>query len=151
MSEEIIVVPEAGLVVIPTTGEAINLSDAHACACALQEVREVEAQLRDIKRVLTEGILEESRRQGSKTLHFSTFDARINNPPTTAWDYEVLCELQDAGLPEERFADLVTTEISYKVNGNVAKSVASSNPAYREIIERAKTTIYGQATVSILR
>lgn len=150
MSEEIAVVPEASLVVIPTTGEAIDLSDAHACARALREVREVEARLRDVKRVLTEGILEESQRQGSKTLHFPTFDARINNPPATVWDYEVLCELQDAGLPEERWTDLVTTEISYKVNGNVAKSIASSNPEYKAIIERAKSTTYGQPTVSIL-
>lgn len=151
MAEEIALVPETALIVIPITGEAIEFSDAHACARALQEVREIEARLRDVKRALTEGIIEESQRQGSKTLHFSGFDARINNPPTTVWDYEVLCELLEAGLPEERFADLVTTEISYKVNGNVAKSVASSNPDYKAIIDRAKATTYGQPTVSILR
>ena len=125
--------------VVPFTGEIVDLDDPMTCARMLQEIREITDQLRDARAVLTDSLLRESERQGTKTLRFGSIEARINTPMETVWDYGVLLELRDAGLPEERFDELVTTNVEYKVNGLIAKSIASSNQTYKEIIDRARS------------
>lgn len=65
------------------------------------------------------------------------------------WDIEILGELRALGLPEERMDQLITAEITYKVNTNVAKQLASVNPAYAAVIERAKSQVPRATYVSI--
>lgn len=135
--------------VVPTTGELVILDDPVQCARVLLEIRDLEQRAKDLKAELTWAIIEESKRQGTKTLHFPGLDAVVNTPDTISWDQEVLIELIAAGLPEERFRDLVQVETSYKVNGLVAKSIAGSNEVYEEIIERAKTRIPRSPSVTV--
>lgn len=125
--------------VVPFTGEIVDLDDPVTCARMLQEIREISEQLRDARAALTDALIRESERQGTKTLRFGSIEARINTPMETSWDYGVLLELQAAGLPEERFNELVTMTVEYKVNGLIAKSISSSNPTYKEIIDRARS------------
>lgn len=135
--------------VVPTTGEMISLEDPEQCARVLYEIRELEYQVKVLKAALRDSIVEHSRLQGTKTIHFQGMSATVGTTTSITWDYEVLTELLAAGLPEERFNELVMTEISYKVNASVANSIAKSNEVYGEIIERAKTREEKKASVTI--
>jgi len=46
---------------------------------------------------------------------------------------------------------LITTEVTYRVNANEAKRIASVNPEYAEVIERAKSIIPKAVYVSLKR
>ena len=132
MSEELIV---------PTTGEVISSDDPAGCLRVLSEVRELEARLKELKGALTEALAAEFTRQGSKTLELSGIKAELRGGSEIVWDVEILEELRALGLPDERMAALVTTEITYKVNAFVAKQLASVNEEYAEVLSRAQTKI----------
>jgi hypothetical protein len=132
MSEELIV---------PTTGEVISSDDPLGCLRVLAEVRALEAQLKDLKGALTQALGEEFKRQGTKTLELGGVKAELRGGSEVVWDVEILEELREAGLPDARMDALVATEITYKVNANIAKSIAAVNDEYAQIIERAKSTI----------
>jgi hypothetical protein len=143
------------LAVIPTTGEVISLDDPASCARALYEIKELEQRIRDLKAALRESIVNESVRVGGKTLHFGSeegeggYVAKISTPNETRWDYNVLLELVDAGLPEERFNELVLIEQSYKIDGSLVRQLSGANPVYAEILTRAKEVIPRSPTVSV--
>lgn len=127
--------------VVPTTGEVISREDASGCLRVLNEIRELEAKLRELKGALTEALSEEFARQGTKTLELNGVKAELRGGSEIVWDVEVLDLLRDEGLPEDRMAALVTTEVTYKVNARVAKQLSAANPAYAEIIECAQKSI----------
>lgn len=130
---------------MPLTGEVIALEDPAACGKALREVRRFEQDLREAKRLLTDAVVEHARRAGTKTLHVDGLDRplRLSGGPgaEVVWDVEVLRTLLNMGLPAERFAELVAEEIHYRVNGNVAKSIAAINEEYARVVEAARTRI----------
>lgn len=136
-------------VLVPYSGEIVNLDDPPECLKLLGEIRDLEGKLRDIKGALTEALAHEFSRQGTKTIELNGVKAVLGPDSETVWDVEILQELLDEGLPEERMDALVTTEVSYKVNASVAKQIAAANPAYAEVIERAKSRIPRTPYVSI--
>lgn len=136
-------------VLIPYSGEIVDLGDPSGCLKLLSEIRILEGQLRDVKGALTEALAEEFSRQGTKTIEMNGVKAVLGPDTETVWDVEVLQELPELGLPEERMNALVTTEIQYKVNASVAKQLAAANPAYAEVVERAKSRIPRTAYISI--
>jgi hypothetical protein len=125
-------------IALPTTGELVDLGNPEACAAALDAIREMEFKVKDFKRVLTEVLVDESIRMGSKTLRFGPHKVVIKERVVTIWDMEVLEQLLDAGLPQERFNDLVKAEVTYKVDKNESKRISAVNPVYAEIIDAAK-------------
>lgn len=127
--------------VVPESGEIVFLEDPLACARVLYEIADLEQRIKDLKGALRETLFKESEIQGTKTLHLGGLDAVISTPSVTAWDYKILRELLKAGLPKERFAELVQKEVSYKVNGSVARQIKGASEVYAEIIERAQTKI----------
>lgn len=127
--------------VVPVTGEVLNLNVPADVARALAFVRSARAQLNDARKVLEDVLLEESKRMGTKTLRFGDTTATVAGGPETNYHIDVLLELTEAGLPEERWAELVTTKVDYKVNASVAKQLAASNEVYAEIIDRARFTV----------
>jgi hypothetical protein len=135
--------------VVPFTGEVVSMDDPGHCARVIKEIRELEANLRELKGYLGQSLMEESRRQGTKTMHFPGLEVKINTPSEIAWDREILLELMDLGLPEERFDALVTMEVQYKVNGLVAKSIGASNPVYAEVLARAQTRVPKSPSVTV--
>lgn len=148
--------------VVPTTGEVVRLEtvgealgslvtpeDPEQCAHVLSEIRQIEHHVRDLKAALRQALLDHSRTQGTKTLHFPGMTVQVSTPTRLIWDYDVLLELREAGLPEARFDELVAMEITYKVSKSVANSIAASNPIYAEIIERANTNVPKEPNVTI--
>lgn len=135
--------------VVPTTGEVVSLDDAPACVRALTEIRALEDRLKEAKAELTAALQAEFRRQGTKTLEIGGVKAELRGGSSVVWDVEVLEELRDLGLSEERMNELVTTEVTYKVNASVAKSISSANEEYAEVIGRAKNTIPKPAYVTV--
>lgn len=135
--------------IFPVTGQIVSRDNPEECLRVLMEIRTLEDRLRELKRDLKEAVVGYSRDVGNKTISFNEITASVIIPSATSWDIEVLEELIAAGLPEDRYQDLVQPEISYKVNGSVARSIAASNEKYGEIIDRAKTVIYREPNVTI--
>jgi hypothetical protein len=127
--------------IVPTTGEVISSDDPVGCLRVLSEIRDLEGQLRELKGALTQALAEEFSRQGTKTLELGSVKAELRGGSEVVWDVEILEELRELGLPDERMDALVTTEVTYKVNARVAKMIAAANERYAAIIERAQTTI----------
>lgn len=143
MSE--VVVPEPDHALIAVTGEIVSLDDPAACGKALRWVKDTERQLREARKLLTEAIVQHAQTAGTKTLHVDGLSSplKLSGGPGSElwWDVEALRTLLDMGLPESRFNELVTEQISYKVNANVAKSIASVNPDYARVIAAAQHRI----------
>lgn len=143
------------LVVIPWSGEIVPIEDPEVCARLLDEIRDHEFKIKELKGMLRGALIDHSAQQGTKTFHFPGRDVTISSQNVTVWDHEALLELRDPdiegtpGISEDRYNELVTMEVSYKVNGTVARSIAGSNPRYAEIIERAKTVVPREPTVTV--
>jgi hypothetical protein len=138
--------------VVHGTGEVVPLADAKRCALALSSIRKLENQLKDAKRQLIDAIVEETERQGTRTLDIGEgFKAVVSGGTDKIWDIEVLERLRDAGLPEERFNALVKTEVRFKVDAREAKRIAAANPVYAAIISDAETEVEAAYTVQVKR
>jgi len=136
--------------VIPTTGEIVSRDDPASCARAFVEIKALEEKLKMLRGALAEALMEESVRVGKKTLHFEHgLTAKIATPVETQWDLEILNELLEAGLPVERFEQLVTAEVTYKVDGSVIRELEGANEVYAEIIDRARTRFPRSPSVSV--
>jgi hypothetical protein len=136
--------------VIPMTGEVLSRDDPSGCARAYYEIKELETKLRRLRGALAEVIMEESVKQGSKTLHFEQgMTAKISTPMEIQWDHDILAELVDAGLPGDRFEALVKAEVSFKIDGSIIRELEGANPVYAEIIDRARTRFPRTPSVTI--
>lgn len=148
MSE--LAVPARDEVVLPDTGEIIPFADAGACARALKSLRERKSMLDEVRRELEHALVWHAQQKGTKTLHLGATDVKVTGGKEVEWDITVLIRLLDAGLPAERYADLVTEVVAYKVNAAVAKQIeASGNPAYARIIGEARREVERPWRVSV--
>lgn len=131
----------------PITGELIDVTDPASCAIAIAELRVLEDRIKEVRRVLGATLVDESRRLGTKTLHLPGAEVTLTESRSIVWDLEVLAELRDLGLPEERWNELVRTTVEERVNANVAKSIAGGNDEYRRVVEAARTDHVGDRYV----
>lgn len=115
----------------------------------LTVVRDTRAKLLSLVKDCEAILLEESRRQGTKTLHLEAGTAEITGGSGIEWDIEELLKLRDVGLPEDRYNELVVATVTYKVDARVAKQLESANPAYAEIVERARSRVEKPFRVSV--
>lgn len=134
---------------MPQTGEVLSLDDTGGCLRVLTEIRDLETKLREAKAELTLALSAEFLRQGTKTLEVDGIKAELRGGSEVVWDVEILGELRALGLPEDRMDQLITAEVTYKVNSNVAKQLAAANPLYASVIERARSIIPRSSYVSI--
>lgn len=135
------------------TGELLPATPSNA-SYLLRKARELRDHLllavKDCEAVL----LEESRRQGTKTLRIdeeghAVYTATISGGNDYDWNFSVLVELLDLGLPRERYHELVVETRTYKVDARVAKQLAAANPEYAKIIEQACTMVEKPWRVSV--
>ena len=135
--------------VYPITGEIVSFDDPEGCVRLLGEIRTLEQKLKTLKGELTLALEQEFSRQGRKTIEVNGTKAELRGGSGIVWDIEVLDELRTLGLPEERMDELMQAEITYRVNANVAKQIASANQEYADVIERAKQRVPKPTYVSL--
>lgn len=122
------------------SGEIVAATPENAVEL-LTVARDTRNRLLDLAKDCEAVILEASRRQGTKTLHYESGTATVTGGSDLDWNLETLLELRAAGLPEDRYNELVVATITYKVSASVAKQLEAANPAYAEVISRARTRV----------
>lgn len=135
---------------LPLLGQLVDLRDPADVAHALDDVRGAKRQLDEVRALLEQVLRLECQRQGTKTLHFGDVDAIVSGGSRSDYDIErLVAELRAAGLPEDRLAQLVVETVSWKVDQRVARQLAAANPAYRDAIDRCRTTTPAPWRVSV--
>ena len=127
--------------VLPTTGEVIDLADVPAVVGGLAELRQAGRDIHEVRRVLEGVLVDESRRLGTKTLHADGRKAVVTGGPETVYDVTILAELLENGLPQERYAEVVRTTVEEKPVAGELKRLSAANPVYAEIIGRARMVV----------
>lgn len=123
------------------TGEVLpaTIDNAHR---VLTIIREVSAQMRLVRNAATDFIAEESKRQGTKTLHSPAGDVVLTGGPTIDYDPEALMDaLRAADCPENRIEECVVATITYKVNRSILNQLVKANPDYKAAAELAEREI----------
>jgi hypothetical protein len=141
-----VIVPENLLDV--RTGELVEATPANA-ADLLFAARELRAKMMGLVKDCEAVLIDESRRQGTKTLHLPAGTAEITGGSAREWDLGTLLDLLELGLPEERYNDLVVATTTYKVDARVAKQLEAANPAYAKVIDAARTYVDKPFRVSV--
>lgn len=138
---------------VPGTGQVVDLTNEVECSLALDAVRQFETELKGIKAVLTDAIVDRARVQGTKTLRLP--DGRVANLSAgteTVYDAQRIEEgLRALGMPEERIREVVREEVTYKVDAVEAKRVASANEQYAEVIRDNSHVVQKPIYVSVRR
>jgi hypothetical protein len=131
---------ESETVVVPLLGLAVDLYRMEEVAEALDAVRQAKRQLDEARVGLEQILAYEAQRRGTKTLHFGELEVSVRGGPETTYDIEVLAQLQEVGLPEDRYNSLVKTRIEQRVDRNVLRQLlGSGNPDYAAIIRKAES------------
>lgn len=135
-------IEEEPTLLLPFTGEIVDLREPREVARALQSVRDFKRRLDELRELFTGLLRLESQRQGTKTLHLEGMDAVVGGGPKTDYDAELLMSrLRAAGLPEDRVAQAVVATVTYKPNAAVLKQLAGANDDYRRAIDASRSTV----------
>jgi hypothetical protein len=143
---ETIAVPEMLLDV--RSGELVEATPARAAEFIIA-AREMRNRLLNVVKDCEAVLLDESRRQGTKTLRLAEGVATITGGSEWDWDIDRLTELLVYGLPAERFSELVVETVSYKVDARVAKQLEAANETYAAVIRSARTYVEKPWRVSV--
>lgn len=133
----------------PLTGELIKPSETRKVADTIEDLRAHRHALQTYIDEFTEALVEHSRQIGAKTFSAGGRTVVVSADKELQWDVTILNELIEAGLPEERFSELVTTEVTYKINAAVAKQIESASDEYATIIQRARSYVPKKQYVSL--
>lgn len=128
----------ANELVLPQTGELINLEDERQVAIAYREIAELDRRIYEAKRRLREAMGERARVLGTKTLHIDGVGkVEVRGGETKSYDEQAIeQELRESGCPEEIIREIVVETVSWKVDAKRASRAARANPEYAEIIAR---------------
>ena len=129
----------ASELVLPHSGEVIDLADVEVAGTTLEQLRTMEQAMREAQRMITDALVEHSRVAGSKTLDIGGGRRiEIRGGVEKVYDAEQLeQELRDLGMPEERIREIVKEEITHTVSAREAQRAAKANDDYAAALERA--------------
>lgn len=134
----------------PHTGELVPLNDIVKVARAIQDIREWRLKIGEAIDLFSAAAVEESRRQGTRTLQAGGLTVTVSADTDIEWDVEgLLAGLRELGLPEARLDALVTATVTYRVNGSVARQIAAATPGAAGVIEAAKGRVPRRQYVSV--
>lgn len=124
-----------------------------ACAQALDDIRDFERVLAEIKGALTRSIVQHSEDIGLLTFELPDGrKAEVVTRPDIVYDAEAIEEgLRAAGMPEERISAIVKEEVSHKVVAKEAKKAAAANEQYAAVINANKESMPRNPSVTIRR
>lgn len=129
---------ESREIALPGIGTLIDLNDLPSVAYGIDQLRTLKRNVDLALADLTDAVKNHTIEQGTKTMRAGDFVVKFSDSDEISWDVTELQKLRKAGLPEDRYAELVTEVVSYKVNGSVARQIEGSNPKYARIIKRAR-------------
>lgn len=152
-STDLVTLPSGELVALKDTGEMVGPDDPAACALALEQARDLERAVRDLKNSLIDMIEEGVTTAGQgRTLHLPGVTVISKKNVDILWDAQQLeTDLREAGMSEERIREIVVEEVSYTVRAAEAKKAASVNPEYAQAVEAARTEIEKRPSVQVKR
>jgi hypothetical protein len=123
------------------TGEVLPATPENAHAI-LAHIADMEQTIRTAKAAITDYVIEESVRQGTKTFDIHGSKLVLEGGPTDVVEgHDLAMLLREAGCPEQRIKDVVTEEVTYKVNRRVLAQLIAANPDYRTAAELTTTTV----------
>lgn len=142
----------AGELLNPFTGELIDRTDMTQVARVIEQLREHRDQVNTALAAFTQAVIERSIMMGTKTIHLGALTLEVSPDYEVEWDISMLnTDLPDAGVPDGRMAELLTTTVTWKVNARIAKQMAGANPDYAKIIEAAQTRVPKRQYVTVKR
>jgi hypothetical protein len=147
MSSELVVPAPDGLLDV-RTGELVPATPENAVEL-LAAARDMRARVLALVKDCEAVLLQESQRQGTKTLKFGSSTATVTGGSELAWNLEILEQLRTRGLPEERYNELVVATVTYKVDARIAKQLEAANEAYAEVIRMARSEVPKPWRVSV--
>lgn len=139
--------------VLPHSGEVVDLTDETACGVALDEIRRMQAHMAEATRLLSNAIAARAAVLGSKTIRLSGGrKAVVTGGTETSYDGpELMRRLRALGMPEDRIAEVVQEEVTHKVIAIEAKRIAAANPDYAKAVEAVRTVHEKPWSVQIRR
>lgn len=141
---------ESTEIIDPMSGQVVDAADPVKAAELLDAMRQSKLILDQAIRRVTEVLSHEFERQGTRTINAGPWELESKETASFEWDMEELEKLKDAGLPDDRFGEFVNATITYKPKQNIAKQL-ETNPAYRVIIEEARTRVVKGVRVDVRR
>lgn len=140
---------DADVLVNPATGEIISAADIPHVVDFLAQIRDHAKLVQEARKHAEQILAEHARQVGAKTFEVDGRKVEVRDGDKTEYDPDILEQLLELGLPEERWNALVRQEVSYKVDGRVAKQIASANEAYGEVVRNAARTTPGNLYVKV--
>lgn len=138
--------------VLPTSGEIVDLTSESAISRAYKELKPIKEAVLYADRRLREALREVSVTHGTKTFHIDGV-GKVELKGGERTDFPDPLALADAlraaGCPEEVVDEIVVARIEYKVDQRRASRAARANPEYAEIIERHRVKEESLPSISI--
>lgn len=138
--------------VVPGVGQVVNLEDPREVAFAIDAIRDMRYQMNVAVQELTRALVHASQQEGSKTLRYEGVEVTVKGGSVTEYDEAAIYSgLIDAGMSQERAAQIVKHTVTLKVDAREADRAAKANPAYADVIDQFKTVKEApySATVSL--
>ena len=128
--------------VLPHSGEIIDPGDVERIAQAYAEVQRMEGDLNRAKRALAEALRDHSSVVGARTFTIGSHRVVIEGGTRTSYDAELLERLlRNADMPEATIREIITEEVTAKVDARRLKQAARVNESYASAMELAATTV----------
>jgi hypothetical protein len=143
--------PTSEELVLPASGEIVNLNDVFEVARAYRSVLDLETDLKQAKGLLRDALVARSQAEGRKTMHLDGYGkVEVKGGTETLYDAQAIKrELLAAGMSPERVSEIVIETVDYKVSAVEAKKAATANERYAEIIDRHKQVYPKRPSVSV--
>lgn len=123
------------------TGELLEPTVDNA-ARVIHSARALKNQATEIVNEATAYLVEESTRQGTKTLHGEDETVTLTGGLSVDYDAVELIEgLTEVGCPSNRIDQAVVQVVTYKVDRSVLRQLSAANPDYRTAIELAEVQV----------
>ena len=137
--------------VLPASGEIINLNDVFEVARAYRSVLDLERDLKQAKGLLRDALVARSQAEGRATMHLEGLGkVEVRKGTEILWDAQALkADLIEAGMSRERVAEIVIETLDLKVSAVEAKKAAAANPTYATIVARHRRDFPKPASVSV--
>ncbi|HSE45685.1 MAG TPA: hypothetical protein VLA89_10210 [Gemmatimonadales bacterium] len=138
--------------VLPS-GELVDLSSPDSRAYALNRIREMESQLKEVKGAIVDAFAEDRERLGVDEIELEDGSVvKVTRRYDIVWDHQQLeDDLRAAGMPEERIREIIVEEVTWTVKATEANKAAKRNADYAKAVKRAREEVEKRPTISLPR